>query len=170
MAWTVFWEGRKLLRVTGADDKQQLDHEDHRQVRATGSAAFPRSPAAPHSVSLCCLGLTSPCRCDLSLGACYPMFYLHHTGSVQVIKQKTSFYYCCCFYCAIAMSFIRALLFLWGIISGNLDRILWLTLEKVIKSWEPKMLLCCFHQTSFPILKNVFLCSDLFPDLGKIFS
>lgn len=121
-----------------------------------------------HSVSLCCLDLTSPCKCDPSLGACYPIFYLHHTGSIQVIKQKTSFYYCCCFYYATAMSFIRALLFLWAIISGNLDRILWLTLEKVIKSWEPKMLLCCFHQTSFPILKNVLLCSDLFPDLRKI--
>lgn len=47
-----FWEGRKLLMVTGADDKQQLDHEDHRQMRATGRAAFPRSPPAPHSASL----------------------------------------------------------------------------------------------------------------------
>lgn len=127
----------------------------------------------PHlylTVSLCCFGLSSSCSCELPLGACYPTFYVHHAGSVQVIKQKTSFHYCCCFYCAIAMSFITALPFLWGIISGNLDQILWLTLEKVIKSWEPKMFLCCFHQTSFSSLKNAFLVSDLFPDLGKISS
>lgn len=86
-----------------------------------------------------------PCSCDLSLGACYSASSSHRAGSVQVDKQKTSFHYCCCFYCAIAMSFIKALLFLWGIISGNLDRILWLTLEKVIKSWEPKVFLCFFH-------------------------
>lgn len=85
----------------------------------------------PHlTVLLYYLSLASPCRRELRCAACYPKSCLHHAGSVQVVKQKASFCCCCCFYHAIAMSFIRPLLFPWGIISGNLDRILWLALEK----------------------------------------
>lgn len=101
-------------------------------MKTVGRSVLPAvlSFLTPHlTVSLYCLGLASPCRCELPLTACYPTFCLHHAGSVQVVKQKASFCYCCCFYRAIATSFTRPLLFPWGI-SGNLDRILWLALEK----------------------------------------